>query len=211
MRRVMLDQVRRALTLPRPGRPAQMHMMPQPRPGDVFPLPADLQPREAGVLLLLYPQHAELEFFLTRRTDAVESHKGQIALPGGAQEAGESLQETALREAHEELGIETNAIETLGAPLSPVYIPVSNFRLTPFIAFAPVRPNVHPEPGEVVEIIETPLRAIMNADNVSIETWDIRGVLVRVPFFAINGHKVWGATAMVLSEFAELLRLAQVE
>jgi 8-oxo-dGTP pyrophosphatase MutT (NUDIX family) len=181
-------------------------MMPKPRLGDVFPLPPNLKPREAGVLILLYPGADDLCFFLTRRTESVEMHKGQISLPGGMQEPGESLHETALRETREELGIETNGIQILGEPLSPVYIPVSNFRLTPFVAFTPERPAVHPALDEVTEVIETSLQYITDETNTVEEDWEIRGLPARVPFFAINGHKVWGATAMVLGELGEMLR-----
>lgn len=183
-----------------------MRMSPRPRPGDVFPLPPEVHPREAAVMILLYPFQSHLDFFLTRRTETVETHKGQISLPGGAQEPGESLQETALREASEELGIDVSCVEILSDPLTPVYIPVSGFRATPFVGFTPVRPGTNVAADEVVEIIETPLELIVNEKNVLEEEWNIRGYKGLVPFFAINGHKVWGATAMVLGEFAEMLR-----
>ena len=205
---MQLREVRRALALPRPGRAAQIRMSPRPRPGDVFPLPPEIVPKEAGVLILLYPRGVDgaLNFFLTRRTDTVETHKGQISLPGGSQEPGESLRDTALREASEELCIERACIEIIGDPLTSVYIPVSGFRANPFVGFTPARPLVRAEPGEVVEIIETPLVVIVDEKNVIEEEWNIRGYAGIVPFFAINGHKVWGATAMMLGEFAEMLR-----
>lgn len=183
-----------------------MRMSPRPRPGDVFPLPPEVHPREAAVMILLYPIQNRLDFYLTRRTETVETHKGQISLPGGAQEPGETLRETALREASEELGIDGSSIEVLGDPLTPVYIPVSGFRATPFVGFTPARPNINIAADEVVEIIETPLELIIDEKNVIEEEWNIRGYKGLVPFFAVNGHKVWGATAMVLSEFAEMLR-----
>lgn len=157
-------------------------------------------------MILLYPGQDDLHFFLTRRTDTVETHKGQIALPGGSQEPGETLQETAMRETSEELGIALDCIHVLDGPLTPVYIPVSGFRATPFVAFTPVRPNVIAEPGEVVEIIETPLEQLLDERNCREEEWEIRGYPARVPFFALNGHKVWGATAMILGEFREMLK-----
>ena len=157
-------------------------------------------------MILLYPRGENLDFFLTRRTETVETHKGQISLPGGAQEPGESLQETALREASEELGIDAKCVEILGEPLTPVYIPVSGFRATPFVGFSPVRPNINIAADEVVEIIETPLDLIIEERNIIEEEWTIRGYTGLVPFFGINGHKVWGATAMVLGEFGEMLR-----
>ncbi len=205
-----LDQVRRALALPRPGRRAHVRLSPRPRPGDVFSLPPEIQPKEAGVLILLFPSEEDLSFFLTRRTDTVGNHKGQVSLPGGAQEAGESLVQTALREASEELSIDPTCAEIIGTPLTPVYIPVSGFRATPIVAFTPLRPPVTPEPGEVVEIIEMPLELLVNEQTVAEEEWEIRGYKGIVPFFNVNGHKVWGATAMVLGEFAEMLRCAPI-
>ncbi len=206
-----LDDVRRALALPRPGRAAQIRMSPRPRPGDVFPLPPEIHPKEAGVLLLLYPTPRGLSFFLTRRTETVEAHKGQIALPGGARESGESLRETALREACEELGLQPACAQILGEPLTPVYIPVSNYRVTPFVAYTPARPPTRAAPAEVVEIIETPLDIIMDEQNIFEEQVNIRGYVGIVPYFRVNEHKVWGATAMMLSEFAEMLRQSAPE
>jgi 8-oxo-dGTP pyrophosphatase MutT (NUDIX family) len=206
---VTLDDVRRALALPRPGRSAHIRMSPRPRPGDVYPLPPEIRPKEAGVLILLYPGADDLHFFLTKRTDTVETHKGQVSLPGGSQEEDETLEETAVREASEELGIDIAQIKVLGESLTPIYIPVSGFRATPFVAFTPVRPNVTAEPGEVVEIIETPLTSIVDDKNVREEKWNVRGTSMMVPFFAINGHKVWGATGMILGEFSEMLRKEQ--
>ncbi len=205
-----LNELRRALALPRPGRRAHVRMSPRPRPGDVFPLPPELQPKEAGVLILLFPAQNDLSFFLTRRTDTVENHKGQISLPGGAQETGESLTQTAVRETCEELSVDRARVEIIGEPLTPVYIPVSGFRATPFVAFTPARPAVTPEPGEVVEVIDAPLERLLDATAVGEEEWEIRGQQTIVPLFNLNGHKVWGATAMILGEFAEMLRQVQI-
>ena len=185
-------------------------MSPRPRPGDVFPLPPELRPKEAGVLILLFPRGEDLGFFLTRRTDTVENHKGQISLPGGAQEKGESLEQTAVRETCEELSVDPARVQMIGGPLTPVYIPVSGFRATAYVAFTPTRPAVTPEPGEVVEIIEMPLETLVDARTIEEEEWEIRGYQTIVPFFNANGHKVWGATAMVLGEFAEMLRQVRV-
>lgn len=216
-----------------------MRMSPRPRPGDAFPLPPEIQPKEAGVLILLYPRRERgagprrergagprkergagprgrgsgpkgngLNFILTRRTETVETHKGQISLPGGMQEPGESLKETALREACEELTLDPRSVQIIDSPLTPLYIPVSGFRVTPFVGFAAKPPRVRASANEVHEIIETALELIVDEENVHEEEWDIRGHKAIVPFFSMNGYPVWGATAMVLSEFAELLRQA---
>jgi len=143
---------------------------------------------------------------LTKRTDTVELHKGQISLPGGAREDGEALDATAVRETSEELGIAPDCIQLLDDALTPVYIPVSGYRVTPFVAFMPMRPQLSASAHEVVEIIETSLEFLIDERNIVEEDWEIRGFKARVPFFLINGHKVWGATAMMLSEFREMLR-----
>ncbi len=201
-----LNDVRRALELPRPGRAAQVKLSPRPRLGDVYPVPPDLPRRHAGVLILLYPHKDALNFILTLRTDKVETHKGQVSFPGGAQEKGETLRETAVRETCEELNIEPACIEILGEPLSPVYIGVSGFMVTPFIGYACERPTIHAAPDEVVEIIEAPLDVILDERIVSEEVWEFHPLYKPVvPFFSINGHKVWGATAMMLSELREML------
>ena len=196
MQKMKLTDVRRALELPRP------------RPGDVFPFPADANAKDASVLILLFPDHAGLNFFLTRRTEKVETHKGQISLPGGMQEPGEKPWETALREAAEELRIDTTGVEVFHKPLTQLYIPVSGFRVTPYVGYAQDRPCVDAAPDEVVEVIETPLKVIVDKEYRQEEEWELRNFRAMVPFYQVNGYKVWGATAMILSEFGEMLRTA---
>jgi 8-oxo-dGTP pyrophosphatase MutT (NUDIX family) len=162
-------------------------------------------PREAGVLILFYLYDNELYFPLTRRTDTVENHKGQISLPGGAREGDETLQATALRETCEELNARPEDWQILG-PLTPLYIPPSGFLISPFVAYTPTRPSFEPDPVEVAELIETPLNLLLDPTTVEWEEWTVRGMRVQVPFFHVFGHKVWGATAMVLSELLTLLR-----
>jgi len=164
-------------------------------------------PKEAGVLVLLYPYDGQLFFPLTQRTDTVESHKGQISLPGGAREANESTQDTALRETCEELSVCPDSWNILGR-LTPLYIPPSGFLISPYVACTSTRPVFNPDPVEVAELIETPLALLLEPATVKWEVWRLRDTLVEVPFFHIYGHKVWGATAMVLSELVVLLREA---
>jgi hypothetical protein len=92
--------------------------------------------------------------------------------------------------------------------LTPLFVPPSGFLINPFVAYAPTRPIFTPDPFEVAELIETPLALLLNPRTIEWEKWTIRGAQVDVPFFRIFGHKVWGATAMVLSEFVVLLREA---
>lgn len=204
--RLTLDVVRSAMSQPLPGWPAQARMAPPGRAEIVAPENA---PRQAGVLLLLYPHRQALYFVLTRRTDRLEHHGGQIALPGGRHEPGDAdFAATALRETREELGIALDRIELLGR-LTPLYVPPSNFVVHPIVAYAPVRPDFHPNPDEVAEVIEVPLDDLLDPARCSAEPRPILGLgdaSKMTPHYCFGQHKVWGATAMVLSEFEALLR-----
>ena len=202
-----IADVRRALARPLPGLSAQLRMAPIYRIEALRDRTPPALTKEAGVLILLYDRDGQLTFALTRRTDTVESHKGQISLPGGAREPGESLQTTALRETCEELRVCLDDWAVLGT-LTPLYIPPSGFLISPFVAYTPTHPAFDPDPAEVAELIETPLTLLLDPATVVREEWDLRGTPTMVPFFHIYGHKVWGATAMVLSELVTLLREA---
>jgi len=203
---VCIDLVRRALRLALPGLSAQLLMCPRPRtPG--LDLPA--QYRDGGVLLFLYPRRGALHLVLTRRCDHLAVHAGQISLPGGLREPRDrSLAETALREAREELALDPAELELLG-PLTPLEIPVSGYRIHPWVACSPLAPSFQPDPDEVAELLEVPLDGLLDPGMAGVETRTIRGREVEVPFYRVGEHQVWGATAMVLSELLELLRAAQ--
>ncbi len=196
--------VRQAFTRPLPGLSAQLRMVPSYPDASLRYPPAPPGAKDAGVLILLYPMEGKICFPLTRRTDTVESHKGQVSLPGGARETGESLEATAVRETCEELRACADNWSILGA-LTPLYIPASSFVISPFVAYSPIRPRFQPDPIEVAELIETPLAVLLDPVTIKRETWTLRGIPVEVPFFHIDGNKVWGATAMVLSELITLL------
>ena len=197
-----IEHVRAAMRGPLPGPRAQIKMAPRPR--SLHP-PRGVEPRQAGVLLILYPIHGMLHLVLTVRTSDLNHHSGQIALPGGGWEAGDaSLQETALREAREEVGIATDGLELLGA-LTPLYIPPSNNAIHPFVAYTAQRPAFDPDPREVAALLEVPLHLLSDPATRREEDWTWRGAPLHVPFYAVSGHKVWGATAIVLAEFLALL------
>lgn len=198
---VDIGVVREALKSSRPGFEAQQCMMPRPRASSESGKPA----REGGVLLLLYPVEGRLYLVLTRRTEELPSHKGQISLPGGTRHAGETFEETALREAWEELDLPPSQVEVLGR-LTPLHIPPSNYCIRPIVGYTPTQPAFQRDPREVAEILEVPLAKLLDPSTQQEEDWELRGETVRVPFFAVNGDKVWGATAMVLAEFLELIR-----
>jgi 8-oxo-dGTP pyrophosphatase MutT (NUDIX family) len=202
-----LSLLRTALARPLPGLAAQMGMAPVPRPGTERILDPMLNCRRAGVLVLFYPCGDELCLVLTRRADAVDNHRGQISLPGGSMDPGEDAAAAALREAWEELAVDTTPLEVLGE-LSPLYIPPSGFCMYPVVAYSVERPDFVPNPGEVAEVLEASLAHLLDPSTRGEEIWPIRGVDVRVPFYRVGHHKVWGATAMVLCELLALIQEA---
>jgi 8-oxo-dGTP pyrophosphatase MutT (NUDIX family) len=201
---VRLKTLENRLKKPLPGLQAQLKMTPHPRPGHKTYKEIGNSCFKAGVLLLLYPWKGRLHLILTKRTEKLSHHQAQISLPGGRQDTGESLTQTALREAREELGIVPETVRILGM-LTPLYIPPSNYCIYPVVSAVAKRPNFSPSPKEVAETIEVPLGHLLETKNRVEEMWTIRGMSVSVPFYAFQEHKIWGATAMVLSEFLELL------
>jgi 8-oxo-dGTP pyrophosphatase MutT (NUDIX family) len=187
-----------------PGVQAQIRFAPFPnRPGwraGEFPPDA----RTAAALLLLYPGDGGVSVPLTVRASTLPRHAGQISLPGGATDPGETLAGAALREASEEIGIDPAAVRVLGE-LTPVHVLVSGFTLHPVVGVTDVRPPFQASPGEVDEIVEVRLEELRDASRIRTGTHLREGVAVEYPYFDLCGHRVWGATAMVLGEFVCLL------
>lgn len=202
---IALEQVTQAVQLPDfDWATAHLRMAPSNRPL-VMPPPAS-PPRQAGVLVLLFPENGALQVVLTRRMDTLRGHSGQISFPGGQRDPQDtSFTATALRETCEELGVCDPDIQVIGR-LSKMYIPPSNFDVYPTVAYLPQRPTFIPNPDEVAEVFTFPLDALFDDQYKAYEDRDFNGVKVSVPYYAINGHKVWGATAVMLSELEGRLR-----
>lgn len=191
--------------MPLPGYEAQVRMSPSHRA--FVPPPGKDVPFVGAVMLLLYPgdEHEGLFVVLTVRTNDVAVHKGQISLPGGGIEPEDiSLAHTARRETCEELGICGDDIDMIGE-LTPIYIEPSNFHVHPFVAYLPYRPSFVIEEREVLNVLEVPVTHFIGPENVNIEDWMIEGAERRIPYFDVYGKKVWGATAIIISEFAAVL------
>jgi len=164
--------------------------------------------RLGAVLILLYPDGADLRLLLTVRSDRLPNHRGEVSLPGGATDPqDDGPVATALRECWEEIGIAPEHVTVWGA-LTPIYIPPSNFRITPVIGFSQQPPTLTLNDDEVSAVLTIMLRELLDPGRVVVEQWTLRGIEVQVPFFAIAGYKVWGATALILSEFVARLRRA---
>jgi 8-oxo-dGTP pyrophosphatase MutT (NUDIX family) len=203
--RAILERIEKGLRAPLPGIPTQLRMAPDPRPpGYKAYFEVEGTCLKAGILILLYEKEGRLNLLLTLRTERVLHHRGQISFPGGEQHPGESIEATALREAEEELGVNLEAARTLGR-LTPLYVAPSNYCIYPTVTFLPGEPLFKPQPDEVAEVIEVPVSHLAEPGNRRRETWTIGDRTTNVPFYEFHDHKIWGATAMVLSEFLALL------
>ncbi|MEE3195375.1 MAG: CoA pyrophosphatase [Candidatus Neomarinimicrobiota bacterium] len=163
--------------------------------------------KPAAVLLLLYPNDNQIFFYLTKRTENLKYHKGQISLPGGSKERGETLLETALRETEEEIGVNKNEISILGN-ITPLFIPVTGFMMTPFIGFISKKPLIKLDSTEVADIFSVNILELINNDKLVIYR-QIKGKNLNIPYFSLNNYQVWGATSMVLSEFKDIIHLIE--
>ena len=199
-----LSLLERRLQGPKPGLDSQLKMVPDHRRHDKTFEEVGKTCLRAAVLVLIYPRQSRPHLVLTRRTSHVAHHQAQISFPGGQMDEGESAIRTALREAAEELNIAPEEVRVLGE-LTPLYVPPSNYCIYPVVAVAESRPDFRPAPREVAEVIEVPLSHLQDARNIKRENWPLRGMNVMVPFYFFEGHKIWGATAMVLAEFLDLI------
>lgn len=199
---IFIDQLSYALTQTLPGTAAQARLSPALRfPADM-PLPDADKARHSAVLLFLYPHQTTWHIALMQRSADSHIHSGQISFPGGGVEPTDTDRvHTALRETHEEFGFDTADVVVVGK-LTPLYIPVSNSWVQPVVGYCTYRPTFTPDAREVAAILEIPLHELSKPHTVT--TALVQSGMqftVRVPCFAVQGHIIWGATAMILSEF----------
>ena len=166
-------------------------------------------PRIAAVMMLFYPKNDETHLVLIVRNAYNGVHSSQIAFPGGKYEISDvNFEETALRETEEEVGVSSEKVEII-KHFTPMYIPPSNFLVHPFLGIAKEELLFFPDIREVADIIELPLSVFLN-DDIIIETTLSTSYAANalVPAFNIQNHIVWGATAMILSELRDVLKIA---
>jgi 8-oxo-dGTP pyrophosphatase MutT (NUDIX family) len=213
-----------------PGSPAHAHLAPMPpRKWPAGSNPARIR-NAAGLLLVFpkrpeetagiadtdehdlspsssrsprFPQDAPAHIILTVRADGLR-HGGQVSLPGGVVDPGETFEQAALREAHEEVALSVDDVRVLGA-LTPLDIPVSGFRLHPVVAAQAKRPWLKPSDTEVARILEVSVADLLNGEHFITTERKREGFSLTVPAFQIANVEIWGATAMVLAEFLALL------
>ncbi|MGB5553144.1 MAG: CoA pyrophosphatase [Flavobacteriaceae bacterium] len=203
------QQLSKIKDLPLPGEASHLKMIPE------FRLSMNLEekavaknPKKAGVMALFYPDERKTShLLLILRKTYIGVHSNQVGFPGGKMEGSDiSIEQTALRETHEEVGVPPEAIKIIKS-LTQVYIPPSNFEVQPFVGLLTEPFSFVPEVAEVEALIEVPLQDFMNDAMVSTQRLSTSYALkVDVPVFKLKGYTVWGATAMMLSEIKVLLR-----
>lgn len=193
------------LKQPLPGRDAQLKMASLVRIQKLIKSGVPKNAIRSSVLILLYPYQDTIGMVLMLRPQYQGIHSGQISLPGGKSELSDKDPgDTAMRESMEEIGINPAQIKLLGK-LTDLYIPPSNYLVSPFIGYQEKNPKFHANPTEVAEIIEITLDELFNNANIRRKRVKLAlGISLSVPTFYINHHTIWGATAMILNEFREL-------
>ncbi|MEE4197476.1 MAG: CoA pyrophosphatase [Bacteroidales bacterium] len=185
-----------------PGEIAQEKMAPKVRRH----FQSSAKRRNAGVLILLFPKNNQLCTVCIKRTEYDGAHSGQISFPGGKFEPGDGdLEQTALRESMEEIGINPKQVNILGQ-LTPLHIPVSNFYVVPFVGFYPKVPEFIRDPNEVEKIVEIPLVDLMNPKNCTQQEFHYGDHAFTAPIYKSKELVIWGATAMIMSEFLEVVK-----
>lgn len=190
-----------------PGMDAQKLMAPLPVAGKLNarqfqPASEDFRNNSVLVPIINWKQIPEIVF--TLRAQGI-NHGGQISFPGGGKEGDESIVETALREAQEEIGLRQTGVEIVGN-LTPLYMGHSDNMITPVVAFLNNEQQFTPNPNEVEEIFAVSISELYKESNLANEEWNLRGVPFKVPFWKIHRVPLWGATAMMLSELLVLYR-----
>ncbi len=202
----MSARLRRTLALPLPGGAAHQALAVRLRPGwTPGVVPEGLRP--AAGLVLFYPRDDEWWIPLTVRGETMRRHGGQVSLPGGAVDRHETIEEAAVREAMEEIGLEPDGLTLVGG-LSPLHVSVSGFALHPVVAVMPHAPTLVAAEHEVARILEASLSDLLDVTRVKTRRQTLGGIDCDVPYLDLCGEAVWGATGMVLYELRAVLRTA---
>jgi 8-oxo-dGTP pyrophosphatase MutT (NUDIX family) len=200
-----IAKLEKQLRKPLPGNEAHLKMASRVRLNELRGKYDTSSAKQSSVLILLYPYNGSIFTVLMKRNSYNGVHSGQISFPGGSYEKSDgSFIETALREANEEVGILPGNVKVIGE-LSDMYIPPSNFMVHPIVGFSMERPQLIPDTMEVAEIVEANLSVIFEDRDFKEKELEVRGQIIKTPYYEVNGHVVWGATAMMLSELKEVV------
>jgi 8-oxo-dGTP pyrophosphatase MutT (NUDIX family) len=190
-----------------PGEISHRKMLPPER--DLYPAVPTMEVQPSGVLLLICPSGDELYVCLIKRSATMKIHAGQIGFPGGKQEKGDSgPQATALRETTEEIGLPSGNIRILGN-LTPLYVSVSNFMIYPFVGWTSAIPRFPLNHREVEKLLFFPLLGHIARPTIEFREMETVSGILRVPGIPFEGEFIWGATAMILAEFMDIISAGQ--
>lgn len=187
-----------------PGEKSHLKMIPENRLNISFDINAD-KIKKSAVLLLLFPENGSFNLLFIKRAENGSKHSGQIAFPGGKfEEVDNVLKNTALRETEEEVGIKEDDIKILKS-LTSLFIPVSNFSVNPFVGMIDYKPKIIMNPDEVQEVFSLNIQEVLAAKRIE-KTINVRNQIITTPFYVFKEFEIWGASAMILSEFIDLLK-----
>ena len=206
--KIRINKIFQAFYLPLPGKQAHRELAPYRNEIELdF---KNKNPKIASTLLLIYPKDGETFFCLIERQEYEGTHSNQISFPGGKNESGESMKETALRETMEEIGVDPVSINIIGE-LSQVFVPPSNFLIHPFVGYCDFTPDFKANEREVKRIIEVNIDELFKKDIIKIKKMSFKkssgNVDFEVPYLDLNNKIVWGATSVILNEFRKMLQL----
>ncbi len=202
-----IDRLKIEFSKPLPGKKAQLLMTSPQRLKKMIEPPQIVKVIKSSVLILLYPgkENSQPNFVVTLRPIYNGIHSGQISLPGGQFEfPDKTLMQTALRETHEEIGMNPADVTIIGQ-LTELYIPPSNYLVQPFVGFTNGYPEFRLQLKEVRQIIELPIDLLLDEKNLMEKEIYVAEIHFFAPSFVINETIIWGATAMILNEFKEIL------
>jgi 8-oxo-dGTP pyrophosphatase MutT (NUDIX family) len=193
-----------------PALQAHLKMAPVGRPASMAPeYYSELNPRKSAVMMLFYPKQGKAHLVLIKRNAYPGVHSSQISFPGGkAEPEDKDLAETAIRETYEEIGVLPEDIDVV-MPFSEIYIPPSNFLVFPYLGVSETELTFNPNADEVDAIIELPLAVFLDDSIITSSLMQTSySQSIMVPAFKFEEHIVWGATAMIMSELKETIKIA---
>lgn len=198
-------EIESLLTADLPGLEAHKLMAPYQRKSAKEVVDSEVEVRHASTMMLIYPRKDEWYFALMLRPDYDGVHGGQVSFPGGKREEGESPLDNALREMEEEIGLDRSDVKVLGK-LSDVYIPPSNMLVNPYVGMIDYEPEFIPDEREVEKVLEVPMEDLFKEEliknkKVQVSKYTDNPFFIEVPYFELCYETVWGATALMLSEF----------
>lgn len=189
------------LAKPLPGIEAQLRLSPPGRN-----IKSEKTGKESAVLIVLYISADKIRTVFIKRAEYYGIHSGQVGLPGGMyKHADKTLLNTALRETREETGITENQVRIIGS-LTSLYIPISGITVYPYVGYCGEKPVMTPDPAEVKYLIEVSVEELLDPANQKLKIMQIGDSDIEIPYFDINGEHIWGATAMIMAEFLEVIK-----